>query len=190
MAKLISKETRDKVIQLRFGENLSFAEIAKQANVGRSKAAEICREEKTKRKRGLEEKEQEHEKSQTAQELEAEAFKRYEQKVTPLDLVKDGFTSSEIAESLWDRFVRLKRISDHPPGYEDGYGAGYKDAKMRYEVGIPCCMCGDAIMLEKGKDILDDLQNLLLDAVKESFMFVDRKGNKTTWGWRHTKCPG
>lgn len=190
MTKLISKETRDKVIQLRFEENLSFSEVAKRAGIGRSKAAQICKEEKVKRERESAEKEKEHEKSQTAQGLEAEGFKRYNQGETPFDLVTSGFATTEIAEDIWNKFVRLKAISNHPPGYKDGYGAGYKEAKKRYQVGIPCCRCGDTILLEKDEKILADLQKLMFEAIETNLMFVDSGGKKTTWDWHHTKCPG
>lgn len=189
MTKLISRETKDAVIKLRFEENLSFVEISKRAGIGRAKVSELCKEEESRREREAKEEDREKEKSRTAQEKEVEAFELYAQGKKPLDLVTSGFATSEEAEDLWGRFVRLKSISDRPPGYLDGYKAGYGDAKKGYQIGIPCCRCGDVILLERGEDIVSDLQNLIYEVVKENFTFVNRNGNRTTWNWHHTKCP-
>lgn len=189
MTKLISKETRNEVLRLRFEENLSFSEVAKRAGVGRSKAAEICREEEAKRKRGAEEEVHEHEKSQTAQELEAEAFKFFEENKTPLDLVTDGFTTAEIAENLWNKFVRLKTISDHPPGYEDGYTKGFEEAKKKYSVEIPCTVCRKPILITaKDSELKEDLEFLIHNVVDGGFEFIGSGEREKKWTWSHLHC--
>lgn len=111
MPKLITKEICDAVLKLRFEQNLSFTEIARQVGLGRNKVAEICGNEEASRADREMEEDRKREREQSAHKIEPEVFARLDNGENPVDLVKAGVCSIDAAEEFGKEYTKLKNMS-------------------------------------------------------------------------------